>query len=569
MSGAGNGNVETRSNPRIMLKSLLILVALMAPARTAQAAFVVNSTLDAHDASPADGVCRTAANVCTLRAAVEQASSAISGVIVVPAGNYTLTLGSLVVSSSITITGAGRESTIIDGNGQSGVIAVTGPLGVYNSLVLNGVTVQHGHSTSGAGIYVSSTALSPGSVRLTLNDVAVLANTSTDLGGGIYVTSSGISLNRTIVSGNSAAFGGGLYADTALCVPCLYILPVSLTDTAIAGNIGTNSCADTQLVGADIFDNTVLWDATIRRSTSITCVSLGTVEEPDRRSVLGRDHKAELGFYRPSAGTWYINDSSTNYTTYVSYQWGLSADIPVPGDYDGDGLTDIAVYRPATGSWYVLQSSSQYSTYVARQWGLSGDIPVPADYDGDGKTDIAVYRPATGYWYVLPSSTNSTTVLTRQWGTSTDIPVPGDYDGDGRADIAVYRPATGYWYVLQSSTNSTTFLARQWGASTDIPVAGDYDGDGRTDLAVRRPSSGYWYILQSSTNFTTYVAYPWGISSDVVLPSADFDGDGKADLALYRPSSQSWYVLLSGGQYATYIAQQFGQSTDVPIRFSQ
>ena len=81
----------------------------------------------------------------------------------------------------------------------------------------------------------------------------------------------------------------------------------------------------------------------------------------------------------------------------------------MPGDYDGNGTTDIAVFRPSNGVWYVLNGTSA-------QWGTSGDIPVPGDYNGDGTTDFAVFRPSEGVWYVSGGSTV-------QWGASTDIPL--------------------------------------------------------------------------------------------------------------------------------------------------
>jgi hypothetical protein len=67
--------------------------------------------------------------------------------------------------------------------------------------------------------------------------------------------------------------------------------------------------------------------------------------------------------------------------------------VHVPGDFNGDGSTDLAVYRPSTGTWYVRNQ-------VTTLWGLPGDLPVPGDYNGDGTTDVAVYRPSTGTWLV-------------------------------------------------------------------------------------------------------------------------------------------------------------------------
>ena len=61
----------------------------------------------------------------------------------------------------------------------------------------------------------------------------------------------------------------------------------------------------------------------------------------------------------------------------------------VKHDMDGDSKTDITVFRPSSGTWYVRYSSLGYNVAESDQvqWGLPGDIPIAGDFDGDGKTD--------------------------------------------------------------------------------------------------------------------------------------------------------------------------------------
>jgi Tol biopolymer transport system component len=179
------------------------------------------------------------------------------------------------------------------------------------------------------------------------------------------------------------------------------------------------------------------------------------------------DGRADLAVYRDGAqsggqSSFFYRPSSQPATDYVAVPWGSIGDKPVSADYDGDGRTDAAVFRPSTGTWYVQQSSN--NQLYAVQFGAAGDRAVPADYDGDGRADVAVYRAGT--WYLLRSQQGFSAA---QFGIDSDTPVPADYDGDGRADLAVFRAGT--WYLLQTTNN---FASVSFGLSSDKPIPGAY-----------------------------------------------------------------------------------------------
>jgi hypothetical protein len=229
-----------------------------------------------------------------------------------------------------------------------------------------------------------------------------------------------------------------------------------------------------------------------------------------------------------------------------SYEQNCGSSLS-PGDFDGDGKTDItAAFGCADDPkayYYILNSSN--NTFRAVQWGLRTDLHLPQDYDGDGKTDFAVWRFDT--WYILNSSDGSFRI--EQFGNrnSGDLPIYGDYDGDGKADLAVRRtqgnimspmPIT-FIIKLSASGSWQVFTMGDWRG--DIIVPGDYDGDGKTDMALWSGDSyefgdGRWKWIRSSDGQFQSVRY--GLPGDRPVQS-DYDGDGKTDLAVYRAGSSS------------------------------
>ena len=231
------------------------------------------------------------------------------------------------------------------------------------------------------------------------------------------------------------------------------------------------------------------------------------------------DGKTDIAVWRPSAASELFILRSADSTVRIEH-FGQAGDLLTVGDWDGDSIHDPSVYRggAAAGdqSYFYFRGSmnNPAGSITFLPWGISGDLPLVGDFDGDGRRDTAIFRPSSRFTYIRNSSNGQMRVA--QLGLATDNLVPADYDGDSVTDLAAFRTSDRTWYILESSSGQVRII--RFGAVADIPVPGDYDGDGKIDIAIFRSGEGSWYNMNSGSGTFSFVEF--GTNGDIPIPSA-------------------------------------------------
>jgi hypothetical protein len=214
-------------------------------------------------------------------------------------------------------------------------------------------------------------------------------------------------------------------------------------------------------------------------------------------------------------GLWYLdlNDNLSWDGSPADLQTGFGASgfVPVVGDWNGDGRTEIGAFNPANGAWYLDWNGNGAwdgpGTDKSGFFGGAGFVPVVGDWNGDGKTDIGVYNPANGAWYLDADGDynwNGASVdRTGFFGGAGFKPVVGDWLGDGKARAGVFNEGNGAWYLDLNNNLAWNGSPADgfgfFGMSGFIPFAGDWVGDGKSRVGVFNPSSGAWYIDKNAS----------------------------------------------------------------------
>ena len=210
---------------------------------------------------------------------------------------------------------------------------------------------------------------------------------------------------------------------------------------------------------------------------------------------------------------WFL-DADRNGADDSQPVYGLSSDVPIAGDWNGDGRAGIALFRGSNRTFYLDYDNTGGAADETVRYGARGDRPVAGDWNGDGRADIGVFRPSKAR-FLLDTGRDGLTDSSVTYGRSTDLPVTGDWNGDGRDTIGVFRPRGHTWY-LDSNNDGKSDLVINYGRATDQPVVGDWNGDGVDTIGVFRPSTGTWY-LDYDNNGTADETVRYGVAGDRVV----------------------------------------------------
>ena len=179
----------------------------------------------------------------------------------------------------------------------------------------------------------------------------------------------------------------------------------------------------------------------------------------------------------------------------LQYKFGNTGDLPIAGDWNGNGIDKIGVFRD--GTWFLDYNGNGTWDGTAGgdkryKFGSKNDQPIVGDWNRNGRDEIGVFRKGewyfdqneNGVWDKVPGGDGYA-----KFGIATDVAAVGDWNGDGDTEIGLFR--SGTWYLdlngdrvwngpIQGDAIS------KFGTAGDTPIVGDWNRSGKDKLGVYR-----------------------------------------------------------------------------------
>jgi len=238
--------------------------------------------------------------------------------------------------------------------------------------------------------------------------------------------------------------------------------------------------------------------------------------------------------------------STVTFQPAVTYPVGTAPKAVAVGDFNGDGVIDVAVANagnPATGddgNVSILLGNGD-GTFQPATSVVAGKNPLSiavGDFNQDSRLDVVVANNGSNTVSVMLGNGDGTfrTHVDYATGSGPNSVTVGDFNGDRMSDLAVAAHPANVVSVLVGNGDGTfqghvdyaTGAANPFGDPNTIVIA-DLNIDGKPDIIASH--AGGFSILLGNGDGTFQTAIPKFVAFDT-LPAfvADFNQDGKPDV---------------------------------------
>lgn len=384
---------------------------------------------------------------------------------------------------------------------------------------------------------------------------------------GVLIVGGTIGKTASVLTLNNFSFADGTVAFNSNVVECEG-MALNASSTAAIGNMG-GLAATPELFVANGSSYVVFQGETSRTHGFEFEQTAVIATTPNYHSVYVGDVDGDgatetllVGATQITVGDAAVDGSVTNAKTVATFD--QTAKKAVFGDFNGDGLTDVAVYYQAEGADFtvgtnfkIFQQTTNGSFAPVASRAVSGFVDFAVgSFTKAGVDQIAVLSQTTsGVQFVdalqlnvAAGSTTLSSALTFPLGSHNATALAaGSIFGSGLDDLVAVNSEKNSISVLKStgSTFSATTLTTNTGlvgSGVYNPTAaaiGDINGDGLNDVVVLNAASGSNYA-----HIAYYLQTPAGLSKVAsnaaltvrgVAPTglvlADLNVDGKLDVA--------------------------------------